>query len=298
MKLRRLFGFLLVIAAAIGFLFSAIGLIAIWRYRPAVTQSVTDNLALFDQVLKTTQDGLTIVGQVVQTTASDVNSLLTTIQTMAKAIHDTNPMFDSLTNLTSKDFPSAVSATQSSLALAQNSALVIYKVLTALTSIPFLPVTAYKPDSPLHTTLSQISASLNSLTPLLATITNSLTDGKTNLGIIEGKLNNISDATKGISSSLANLQTAIDQYQTVTTRLKVQVETAQRVAPAWIMAIAWILSFFIGWLLVAQWALCAQGFDMLRSRREVERHFYSFRSGPSGRWVYLRTGKRLAAKHF
>src|SRR5664280_2880318 len=150
MLLRKIVGILLVIAAAAGILFSLIGLIEIWRYRPVVTKTVVENLALVDQSLNTTQDVLTIVGQVVQTTTIDVTSIQATTQALALGIHDTNPMLDSLISLTSTDLPATVSATQTSLASAQNSALLIDNVLTALTSIPFLSVDAYKPVVPLH----------------------------------------------------------------------------------------------------------------------------------------------------
>ena len=267
--LRKMFGLLLVIAAVAGFIFSVVGLVEIWRYRPAVTQAVIDNLSLLDRALNTTQDGLTIVGQVVQTTTGGVASLQTTTQALALAIHDTNPVLDSLASLTSKDFPAAVGATQTSLASAQSSALLIDNVLGVLTSIPFSPV-AYKPDVPLHTALAQVSTSLNSITPSLATISTSLADGKTNLGVVEVELNNISETTKEISTSLGSAQTVIDQYKAITTQLKTRVEAIQRLAPAWMMTITWILSFVLGWLLIAQLGLGAQGLDMLRSRHEAK----------------------------
>src|SRR5437868_13463331 len=98
--LRRLIGFVFVVAAVAGIVFSVYGLVQIWRYRPVVTKTVTDNLVLFDQTLSTTQQGLIIVGRVVQTTTLDVASLQTTTEAMARAIHDTNPMLDSLNTLT------------------------------------------------------------------------------------------------------------------------------------------------------------------------------------------------------
>ena len=140
MKFRRLFGYVLVIAAAAGFIFSIAGLVELWRYRPTVTMTVMDNLALLDQALNTTQNGLSIVGEVVQTTTGDVASLQTTTQALALTIQGTNPMVNSLTDLASKDLPSIIRSTQVSLASAQSSALLIDNVLAALTSIPFLPV--------------------------------------------------------------------------------------------------------------------------------------------------------------
>ncbi len=270
MILRRLVGFLLVIAAVAGILFSLTGLVEIWHYRPVVTKTVVDDLVLIDQALGTTQDVLTIVGQVVQATTSDVASMQATTQALALTIHDTKPMLDSLISLTSKDFPAAVSATQTSLASAQSSALIIDNVLAALTSIPFSSVAAYKPAVPLHTALAQVSTSLNTLNPSLATINTSLADGKTNLAVMEVELTKISETTQGINSSLGGAQTVIDQYKAVTAQLKANVETAQRAAQTWMMAITWILSFVLVWLLIAQLGLGAQGLDMLRGRREAQ----------------------------
>ena len=268
MNLRRLVGLLLVIAATAGFIFSVVALFELWRYRPVVTQSVIDDLALFDQTLITTQESLTIVGQVMQTITVDITSLKTSTEALALSIHDTNSTLDSLTTLTGKDFPAAISATQTSLASAQSSALLIDNILAALTNLPFSPLSAYKPDVPLHTALAQVSTSLDSLPSSLATINTSLTDGKTNLSVVEVELNKISKTTEVISNTLGSAQTVIDQYNIATTQLKVRVEDTQRMAPAWMTMITWILSFLLVWLLIAQIGLYSQGFEMLRGLRQ------------------------------
>jgi len=41
-------------------------------------------------------------------------------------------------------------------------------------------------------------------------------------------------------------------------------------APGWMMTVTWILTFVLGWFLIAQLGLFAQGFDMLRGSREVK----------------------------
>jgi hypothetical protein len=278
MILRKIVGVLLIIAAAAGIIFSLVGLVEVWRYRSIVTKTVTDNLALVDQSLNTTQDVLTIVGQMVQTTTIDVSSLQATTKALSLTIHGTNPMLDSLISLTGKDFPAAVHATQTSLASAQGSALIIDNVLAALTNIPFLPVAAYKPEVPLHTALAQVSTSLDILIPSLATINTSLMDGKTNLSTVESELTAISETTPGINDSLANAQSVIDQYQAVTAQLKMNVEAVQLGAQNWIKAIAWILSFVIGWLLIAQLGLGLQGLDLVRGRPGIQ---YTLDSGLS-----------------
>ena len=267
--LRRLLGGLFIAAAAAGLVFSVVGLVEVWRYRPVVTQKVVETLTVFEQALNTTHDGLAIVGQVVQTTTVDIAALQTTTQALAQALHDTRPMLDSLTRLTSTDFPAAVAATQTSLASAQSSALLIDNVLATLSNTPFLSVGAYQPDVPLHTALAQVSDSLNTLTPALATINSSLVEGQTNLGVMETELNKIAKTTNGISTALDRAQAVIDQYETVTLRLKEQLAALQVRVPDWLTTLTWILTFILGWLLIAQVALATLGYSLLRSRREV-----------------------------
>jgi len=270
MFLKRIIGFLLIIGAVGGIIVGLIGLIELWRYRPVVTKTVVENLALVDQTLTTTQNALILVGKVVLTTTSDVTALQASSTALAQAIQDTSPTLDSLISLTGKDFPASIKATQTSLASAQGSALVVDNVLAALTSIPFSPVGTYAPAVPLHTALGQVSASLDSLIPALDTINTSLVSDKTNIGSMQTGLTQIVDTTQGMSSSLANAQTDINQYIAVTTQLKANVETAHRDAPAWIMAIAWILSFVLGWLMIAQLGLGLQGLELMRSNHKVQ----------------------------
>jgi hypothetical protein len=270
MIIRRIVGILMVIAAVVGIIFSLFGLVELWRSRPVVTKNALDSLALVDQALNTTQDVLNIVGQVVQTTTVDIASLQATTQALFLTIQGTSPALDSLISLTGKDLPNAVTATQTSLASAQNSALLIDNVLSALTSIPFSPVAAYQPAVPLSTALSQVSTSLNKLNPSLAAIHTSLVDGKENLVIVETALANISETTQGVSTTLDNAQTVIDQYKATITQLKANVEAAQRGAQNWILAITWILSFVLGWLVIIQLGVGLQGLDLLRGRRPAQ----------------------------
>ena len=269
MNLRKLLGLFLIVAAAAGIIFCIIGLIEIWQVKPTLTQTVSDNLTLLDETLIPTEDGLTAMGQLVHTTSTDVASLQTTTQALAQTIHDTNPMLDSLTSLAGKDLPDAIIAAQTSLASAQSSAQLIDTVLGALTSIPFSPVAQYKPEVPLHTALAQVSTSLDTIPPSLATIHTSLSAGKTNLGVIESELAKISTTIKGISDNLGSAQKSIDQYKTVTTKLKTRVEATQLAAPDLITTFAWILTILLVWLLISQLGLCVQGFDLLQGRRSA-----------------------------
>lgn len=271
MNVRRTLGYIFVITAAAGLIFSVVGLVEIWRYNPRLSQAVSDNLGLFSQALTTTQDGLGIIDQEVQLITRDLASLQSTTRVLNVTIQDTNPILDSLVSLTSTDLPAAITATQTSLASAQSSSLLIDNVLSALTSIPFLPVTPYIPEVPLHLALAQVSTSLNSLKPSLATINTSLAISKTNMSSIGKELDNISETTKEMSSTFVGIQNIVDQYETVTDQLVRQVEAIQNSILRWITTLSFILSFILIWLLVAQFSLFIQGLALLGIPLEFRR---------------------------
>jgi uncharacterized protein YoxC len=266
MLLKKIFGFLLVIASLAGIIFSVFGMVEVWRFRPVLTRAVDENLALADKMLITTEDGLTLVGQMLQTISADVGSLNTTIQAVAQAIHAVNPMFDSLSLLASKNLTDAVSATQSSLNSAQGSALLIDNVLTTLTSIPLLGMAQYQPKVPLHTALADVSTSLDKIPSSLNTISTSLSAGKENLNLVEAEMANISGTVQGISDNLDSTQKVVDQYKQIVVQIKTNVETAQRTAPTWITGLAWGATIFLGWLLIMQLNLLIQGLDSIGVR--------------------------------
>jgi septal ring factor EnvC (AmiA/AmiB activator) len=264
MKSKRVLGYIFVIAAGAGILFSLFGLVEIWRVKTMLAKNVGENLALAGQALSNTEDSLTLVGQMTQTLSTDVSSLQDTTGALTQAIHATNPMLDSLSTLAGKTLPDSINATQTSLASAQSSALLIDNILGALSSIPFSPVAPYKPDVPLHTALAQVSSSLDAIPPALDTINTSLVAGKTNLGQVEGELATISANVKETGANLDSAQKIIDQYQTITGQAKTNLLAAQLAAQGWITGLAWTATFLMVWLLIAQLGLGLQGIEILK----------------------------------
>jgi hypothetical protein len=261
---KRWLGSIFVLAAVIGIAFSVYGLVEVWRVKAMLDQSVGENLALMDQALINTEDGLTLVGQMLQTVSTDVSSLHTTTEALVKSIHTTNPMLDSLSTLAGKTLPDSISATQTSLASAQGSALLIDNILGALTSIPFSPVAPYKPDVPLHTALAQISTSLDEIPASLTTINASLVAGKANLSQVEGQLTSISGTVKETTDNLDSALKIIDNYKQIISQAKTNLAAAQLSAQGWITGLAWAATFILVWFSIAQVGLALQGIELLK----------------------------------
>ncbi len=246
------------------------GLGATWFYQPRITKAIETNLSLTDQSLNYTESILATVNQVVESTKTDVTSLQETTSTMAAAIKDANPMLDTLIKLTGKDLPTTIDTTQSSLASAESTALLIDNVLGALTKVPFSPIAPYKPAIPLHTALANVSSSLNSLKPSLQEINTSIATGKTNMDTVGEQLSSIAASTQGINDSLNSAQADVSGYQTAINQLKDNVEKAQRTAPRTILIASWIITLLLVWILITQAGLGILGLSILQERKVVE----------------------------
>jgi hypothetical protein len=269
MFLRRAANYFLVFSATAGIIFSIIGLASLWFYRPRITQAVLNNLVLIDQTLTSTQSVLVTVNQMVQNTALNVESLQATTKALSTGIHDTDPMFESLMSLTGRDLPTAISATQTSLASAQSSALLIDNAITALTNVPFSPIVPYRPAVPLHISLANVASSLDSIKPSLEKINASLGKGKTDLALVDGELTKISETTQEINGSLGNAQTEISDYRITVSQLKKNVETAESRLFSWSLGLSWILTIALVWLLVGQTGLGLHGLELIRESHEI-----------------------------
>jgi hypothetical protein len=270
MTLRKTAGTLLVAAAGAGIILSLLGLLAVWVYRPKVTRSVVENLALVNQGFNSTEAVLSTVDQMVQTTSADVSSLQTTTQALSLGIHDANPMFDSLMQLTGRDLPNAITSTQASLASAQSSAVLIDNTLSAISRLPIFPVPPYNPDVPLHTALQNVSTSLDNLSPSLLKINASLGSGKTDMAAVDTELSRISASTQEIGISLANAQAVLIVYKGTIRQLRSNLEGATGKLPKWILIGCWIVSLVFAWTIISQIGLGLHGLEMMQTLKNVD----------------------------
>lgn len=263
MKLRKIIGYLFFIFAILGVVFSLLGIYQVWMIRPRIISETDGQLKIIIQALETTQDGLAIVDQSLQTSGQDVVSIKKAIDALASSVESSDALLDSLSKLTGDEIPKTVQSTQASLTSAQTSAQLIDDILGALTQIPLLPLDPYKPDVPLHTSLKNVSTSLDTLPKSMKDIHDNLETGRGNLETMKGELKKISTSINKMGENLAEARNVVKQYQDSTTRLKSSLESAQQNSPQWINGAAWVLTFLLSWFFIFQFILFYQAVDFI-----------------------------------
>jgi methyl-accepting chemotaxis protein len=260
---RKIIGLILSLTAIIGIIFSIAAVIGLWTYRPAVDAFATENMSVLRQTLDTTQAGLFLAESSLQSSITSITTLETTIAATAKSINDTTPMIDTFAVLAGEDLPTTVSSAQLSLLAAQDSAEIIDGLLSALSSIPFVPRDLYNPPVPLHVALGQVYESVENLPLALQTMEASLVSTGQNMEVIQDDINRMATDIHEISLSMVEAQTVLSDYQDLVSDLQIRMDSVDENMNGWIQAGYLLLTFLLALLAVTQLGLLAQGISYL-----------------------------------
>lgn len=259
----RTFGVLLILAAITGFVFSISGLVTVIRAKPTLVRNITDSIDLIIVTLDTTAEGLEITQQSLETSVESVRSLQVTIQSTTKAIDSTLPLMDSVAIMLKEDLPRTISAVQTSLSTAQQSAKIIDTVLRALT---FLNRNAYNPAVPLDRALSQISASMNDLPETFANMEANLQQTSSQIETIKAELELISVNIDDIEASLERYADVVEAYLVSVAEIESKLFVFKSSISSIVdRAIIGAIIFLI-WMAIAQIGLLTQGWELLKGK--------------------------------
>jgi methyl-accepting chemotaxis protein len=220
-------------------------------------------VALTDRTLKATSDALFVTKESLTEAMVDVISLKNTLEATSRAIHATNPMLDSLSNLLTNDIPDSIHATQTSLATAESSAQLIENFLKTVSSLPLIPIEPYNPPVPLHESLKEVSQSLDALPQSLGDMDESLNSSRGNLILIEAEIRIMSRNVQQLNANMRDAQGVIVSYQKVVSDLQERTARFSTKVPRWINSLAWFTTFLLVLIAIAQLGLLVQGLQLI-----------------------------------
>jgi hypothetical protein len=261
----------MIFAALLSLTISLFFLIQIWRLKQPVTEGLVSNLDLLHRTAATSETALQVIETTVTNLAATTTALEETTLSTAQTIHNTGLLVDTFSTLSGEDFPTIITNTQSALASAQTSAIVIDNVLSALASIPLIGID-YNPETPLNQALAQVSASLSPLPAELAKIQDNLDTTNTSLQSLEETVVAINLNLQDIQTNLANAQVVIDEYQVEVSNLETRLARSREIAPVWVLRGTWILTFLVIWLGISQLGMLVEGLDMFTTPRSSSPH--------------------------
>lgn len=267
--LTRFIGFTLIVGAILGLAFSIAGLMVVSSAEQQVTARALAGLDLLDRALATTADGLSVADGALMEAEETVASLEITTLSVSQTISDTIPLVDSVASLVGKSLPTSIRAAQASLVAAESSAKIADDTLAVLTALALLGGVEYAPPVPLHTSIGQVSDSLDSLPPSFSEMESGLKTTSINLARIETDVAGLSGNIGQIDASVADARSVVGQYQGVVADLQAELVSIRAALPRWLLLLKWGISLILVWLGIAQVGLLSQGAEMVRRARLI-----------------------------
>jgi methyl-accepting chemotaxis protein len=263
---RKVIGYIFIVAAILGLIFSLAGIALVWVVKAPLTANLISTLDLIDTTLDATSSGLTVIDDTLTKTISDLSSIENTVQTAGKGIDDSVPLVESLSTLLSDNIPQAISATQSGLTTLQDAAGTFESTLQLVTSIPFLPIEGYDPDVSFSDALEDVSQSLDAIPQSLSEMEGTLSSTEGNLVMMGAQINIIARNISELKDSFYEIQLVFDQYQEVISEAQTKLESFRDSLQTGIIVTAWIFTIIFVWLGIAQLGLLTQGLERVDLR--------------------------------
>ncbi len=263
---RKVIGYIFIVAAILGLIFSLAGIGLVWVVKAPLTANLISTLDLIDTTLDATSSGLTVIDDTLTKTISDLSSIENTVQTAGKGIDDSVPLVESLSTLLSDNIPQAISATQTGLTTLQDAAGTFESTLQLVTSIPFLPIEGYDPDVSFSDALEDVSQSLDAIPQSLSEMEGTLSSTEGNLVMMGAQINIIARNISELKDSFYEIQLVFDQYQEVISEAQTKLESFRDSLQTGIIVTAWIFTIIFVWLGIAQLGLLTQGLERVDLR--------------------------------
>lgn len=261
--IRRFFGLLLIIATAIGLIFSLVGIYFVWNSQAAVATSLQTTVDLLGDTLGTTSQGLAVTKDSLKNSVATIANMQTTLETTAKTIESTNPLIDEIANLMNEDLPNTIEATRNGLLTAQESAQVIDQVLVTISAIPLLGSSVgYKPDVPLAEALGNVANSLEDLPASFDGLQESLRTSQSNMQTFTADLSVVATSVGQIEDSVAQYEQVVEGYQSSLGQVQANLDALSANIPNLVRTGSIALIIFLVWMALAQIGLFTQGWEM------------------------------------
>jgi len=258
---RRLIAIALIVAAVMGLVFSILGLLGTWYFKPTAEDYSMRGITLVQDSLEVTSEGLIVTQQALGNTIGSITGLKTTLDGASQALETTQPLMESVATVLDNELPSTISGIQNSLIAAREGARVVDGVLTLLSNLPLFGIN-YNPDEPLHESFQRVSDDLASLPPSFETMEQNLIDSVDSLSTVQDGMSTMSESIGEIADSLEEYDAVIEQYIDTIDTLLTSLETLQDNLTTIFTFLAIFLSIFFLWMILAQVGLLTQGIEL------------------------------------
>ncbi len=266
--LIRFTGIIFIITSIIGIIFSLFSIAVIWNNKANAQTLIGDLLNIAKSSLDATQSGIDVVASTLESSETNLTTIQNSLTNLGVTFDSISPSLESSATMLEEDLTQTVLDMQTSLGSAATSAEIIDDTLALLASIQLLGAD-YAPDVPLHTSLEQVAANLESMPDSLETIGEGLTTTADSLALVQGDIDTLASDIGLFSEDLTAAQQVLDDYDLILQDLTKKVARFETNLPKIINVIAAGFTGFLSILCITQVSVLAHGLEFMRGEIKV-----------------------------
>lgn len=263
--LYRVTGSFLIFAALLGWIASLGGLVFVWKAKPVIETSALNTIDMADRTLAVSEDLLSAAQDTLVQAEQSADSLSVTVSEVGATLQTTSEMAASISNLLGGSMSKMVEQSQKALSAMQTSARIIDNTLDLISAIPFMRI-KQDDSAPLAESVSELSTSLDPLPNSLASMQKDMGTTSENLSSMQASITSLEAMMTSIQQNLTQARTAVEAYQETAAQTRQSLADARVKLPTWLSLGAWALTVILVWLMIAQFGLLAQGWEMMFGR--------------------------------
>jgi uncharacterized protein YoxC len=264
----RIVGGLLLFAALLGAAISIIGMVVLWRLEPVVNSTTVETIDLMERTFTVSRNLLDVSAQTLNDIEKNITQIHTSLEDATTVLQSTSTSASALAKIVGDDLPGVVGKTQTALGSMQKSAKLMDDTLTLISRIPFVGA-PYRNDVPLQDSVAQVSKSLDTIPADLKTMQTQLTGTAASFESLQKDTARLSEDIGAIEKNLADAKKVVNDYQSILDDSQHRLDQLRGRVSGWILLCAWMGTVFLVWLLLAQFALFAQGLEMITRKMVI-----------------------------
>lgn len=255
-------GISLLILSGLGLVLSLAGGIGVLRLRKPALASAEAAVEEAAASLGAAERGLAAAADSLGPGLEMMDSVQASVGEIALSLQDTAPLIDSMAEVIGEDLPEVIGSTRDSLDAAEETAVVVDRVLYALDAISFVSGVTYDPEVPLAESIAEVSESLDDLDPSFLVLGNGITLASENTAAVREQLEELEEDLDEMQAPLRELGDSLTEYQEAAGSLQDQLEGISDRLPLWMNRLALGLGLGLFWNLVVQAALFLFGWEL------------------------------------
>jgi len=263
MAVKKVLGVLLLILSGLGVVLSLVGGAGVLRFRGPVLHSAEAAAGRTLKSLKAAERGLGGAADSLDPSLEMIDTVQAALEEIVLSLEDTAPLFGSMADVFGVELPAVIRSTQNSLGAAEETAVVVDRVLYALDAISFVSGVTYEPEVPLAVSIQDVSGSLDELEPSFLALEEGIEVASQNTALVREQLADLEGELGDMEAPLRETVDSLQEYQELTGKLGDQLEGISGRLSLWVNRLALGLGLVLLWNLVVQAALFLYGWELV-----------------------------------